>query len=93
MTTPSPAPTVRPNPAQGTALGTCPALNQALKGRTKGRLQHMGRAKVWIAPSGLSSCAMDLPRALPWAAIESPFGAEPTNGTRRNRQPARRRTP
>ena len=76
MTTRSPAPTVRPNPAQGTALGFRPTLNRALKGRPEDESGHIGQADVWVAPSGRSSCAMKLPKAFLRAAVGCPFGAE-----------------
>ena len=82
MNTISPAPTVRPIPAQGNALGSGTTTSQALKGRHKSAAWRTGLACIWAAPSGLSSFSLTIPRALPWAGMGCPFGAEESSAAR-----------
>ena len=76
MITPAPAPTVRPIPAQGNALGIGAIAHEALKGRPKGETWRTRPARSWVAPSGLPLFSLGLPRALPWAGMVCPFGAQ-----------------
>ena len=69
-------PTVQPMPAHGNALGDRTATGQALKGRAIGGVCRSGMARVWAAPSGLGLISLLLPRALPWAGMVGPFGAQ-----------------
>ena len=87
MNTISPAPTVRPMPAQGNALGSGTRMGQALKGRPKGAAWRAGMACGWDAPSGLPSFSFGLPRALPWAGMGCPFGAQAARCCLRGRTP------
>ncbi len=82
MNTISPAPTVRPIVAQGNALGFGTTMHQALKGRPNGGAWRTGCATGWAAPSGLNSFLSCLPRALPWAGMGCPFGAEEPSANR-----------
>lgn len=74
------APTARSISAQGNALGTgIPRMPGALKGRPNakgGDRRRIGRAASWAALSGLRAVSWLQLRALPWAAIGCPFGAE-----------------
>ena len=70
------APTARPIIAQGNALGSGIRDGQALKGRPNGGTWRIGDTQSWVAPSGLNSFSLALPRALPWAGMVCPFGAE-----------------
>ena len=71
-----PAPTVRPIPAQGIALGPRPAIVQALKGRPKTAFRVIAPTRKYAAPSGLHFVSSARPRALPWAGIVCPVGAQ-----------------
>lgn len=51
-----------PGQRQGSASAWDPALN--------------GRPNRWLAPSGLGWPSGIEPRALPWAGLERPFGAQ-----------------
>lgn len=70
------APTVRPNPAQGIALGCAPSPRRALKGRSRVGASRVGQGIGWAALSGLRSFPWGVPRALPWAVTGCPVGAE-----------------
>lgn len=70
------APTVRPIAAQGNALGSGTHNGQGLKGRPKGGTCQIGGHQSWVAPSGLRAVSRAIPRALPWAGMECPVGAE-----------------
>jgi hypothetical protein len=62
------APTGRLMIAQGNALGKMVGKDQALKGRPN---------RLWLArPFRAGSIQTELPRALPWAALDRPFGAQ-----------------
>ena len=78
----SSAPTVRPMPAQGNALGAHAKAGQALKGRDIRADCRSGIARVWAAPSGLDLISWILPRALPWAGMMCPFGAQKPSAAR-----------
>ena len=52
---------------------------QALKGRDKSCASFavsMFHPAGWVAPSGLDSFSNAIPRALPWAGLVRPFGAQ-----------------
>lgn len=80
------APKARSIAAQGNALGIgIPRKPGALlrsreaNGRPNskgGDRRRIGRAPSWVALSGLRAVSWPQPRALPWAAIGCPFGAE-----------------
>jgi hypothetical protein len=79
MKTLSPAPTVRPIAAQGNTLGNSTRDGQALNGRPNTKDSdrwQIGGARSWAALAGLPSVSLHLPRALPWATVVCPFGAE-----------------
>jgi hypothetical protein len=78
----SPAPTARSIAAQGNALGSGRPHGQALKGRPNGGTWRIGCTQSWAALSGLRAVSSHLPRALPWAAIGCPFGAEESKAAR-----------
>jgi hypothetical protein len=71
-----PAPTVLPIPAQGNALGSGPKSIRALKGRSKNGFRPIAPAPRYTAPSGLDSFLSARPRALPWAGMACPVGAQ-----------------
>lgn len=50
----------------GQRPGSASPWDKALKGRPNG----------WLAPSGLGSPSGIEPRALPWAGLDRPFGAQ-----------------
>ena len=60
--------------ARGNAPGTRATKSQALKGRNKS--SEILSADFCTALSGLDWSVDDVPRALPWAIILRPFGAE-----------------
>jgi hypothetical protein len=61
--------------AQGNALGNRAKKVQALKGRNR-MLRRCGELDQCAALSGLGWSLGLVPRALPWAIIYRPFGAE-----------------
>lgn len=69
------APTVRPIPAQGTALGSREREIQALKGRPKTAFRVIAPTRKYVAPSGLHFVLPASPGALPRAGIFCPVGA------------------
>jgi DUF1016 N-terminal domain len=71
-----PAPKVRSIPARGKALGSRFASIRALKGRPKNELFRHAPATRYAAPSGLNSLSFTRPRALPWAGMVCPVGAQ-----------------
>lgn len=70
------APTVRHIPAQGSALGHRRKGYRALKGRSKNGFRPIAPAPRYTAPSGLDSFLSARPRALPWAGMVCPVGAQ-----------------
>ena len=60
--------------ARGNAPGTRATKSQALKGRNKS--SGILSADFCNALSGLAWSVDDVPRALPWAILLRPFGAE-----------------
>ena len=70
------APTVPPIPAQGIALGYRDNKSQALKGRPKTACRQHAPAARYAAPLGLHSLSSARPRALPWAGMVCPVGAQ-----------------
>jgi len=70
------APKVRPNPAQGNALGLDSKDIRVLKGRPMNGFCAIKPAHGYAALSGLVSWLSVRPRALPWAAIVCPLGAQ-----------------
>ena len=78
------APTARSIAAQGNALGNSTRDGQALKGRPNGGTWRTGCTPSWVALSGLVAVSWPQPRALPWAALGCPFGAEESRAARAN---------
>ena len=76
------APTARSIAAQGNALGSGARDGQALKGRPNGGTWRIGGTQSWVAPSGLRAVSWHLPRALPWATVGGPVGAEESHAAR-----------
>ena len=77
------APTARSIAAQGNALGIgVPQKPGALKGRPNGGTWRIGGTQSWVAPSGLRAVSWHLPRALPWATVGGPVGAEESHAAR-----------
>ncbi len=72
----TPAPTVRPIPAQGNALGYCGRRSRALKGRPNSGFRANTPTRKCAAPSWLKFFSSARPRALPWAGILCPVGAQ-----------------
>ena len=70
------APTVRSIPAQGNALGHGKNSSKALKGRPKPAFRVIAPTRKYAAPSGLHFVLSARPRALPWAGIVCPVGAQ-----------------
>ena len=70
------APTVRSMTAQGIALGHHDNRSQALKGRPKTACRQHAPTARYAAPSGLHSLSSARPRALPWAGMVCPVGAQ-----------------
>lgn len=69
-------------PAQGNALGFRNRTRRALKGRPIGGVWRVGPTYRWVAPSGLGLILARLPRALPWAGMACPFGAQKRSARR-----------
>lgn len=65
MKTHSPAPRVRPIPAQGNALGSGIPTRPALKGRPKEGMWRVALADLWAAPSGLACFLWTYPGRCP----------------------------
>jgi hypothetical protein len=68
-----------PNGATHHSLGhrprkSVPTEPRALKGRTM--VARANNIPIWLAPTGLHPLLNPLPRALPWAAMNRPFGVE-----------------
>ncbi len=80
------APKVRPNSAQGNALGSHAKKIQALKGRPMNGSCAIKTAHGYAALSGLVSSLSVRPRALPWATIACPLGAQKVQPAWMNRQ-------